>query len=412
MRLLYNFIVRSYVLAIYLAQLSNRKARLWMNGRKGWKPLLAKLQDGSRYIWFHCASAGELEDCAAILLLIKRKYPEKIVLLTFFSPSGYIPAVSSGQYDHVFYLPVDTPGNAKYFLDCVKPDLIFFSRSELWFHFLVEIGQRKIPAFLLGLALTEDSGFLKYRKLFRKALKGFTHICCRDELTLRLLKNEFHITDASVTGNPRYDRVLQRAGEKTYPEIEKFKAESFCIVVGSALSKDIGLVLRTMQLLEDLDIKWIFVPHEPRSKACRQLHKCLERPLIFPGLLHNTSVTNTMIVETTGDLRYLYRYADLALVGGGFSRKGIHNILEPACYGVPVAFGPQHRNYQEALDLQAMRAAHVFCNAAALERIIRARYQQRFNDELAGQIMDYIQANAGTDKRIVAALAPFLPKVK
>jgi 3-deoxy-D-manno-octulosonic-acid transferase len=373
------------------------KAKRWIDGRKGALREFKQLrQANENWIWFHCSSLGEYEDCCEIMHEIARRTPENNVLLTFFSPSGYEALKDSPHVDYVMYLPIDIRSNVSAFLDVLRPSLVVFGRSELWLNYLFELKKRQIPLFLLALKMNSKSGFLRQPafKLYKKGFQCFSHIYCQDQLTTDLLQNSYEILQTTVIGNPRFERIyLETLSAKDFPEIRNFTKDGFTIIVGSYLSKDLELIQTVIPALVELNCKWILVPHEVNQTAIQQLLKC------FPAKSVTYSQRNLLnqdhrilIVDHVGSLKHLYKYADLAIVGGGFNRIGIHNIIEPAVYGLVTLFGPNHRNYQEALDLIVLKAAVVFRTSSELLELISDQIHSSSTDEnKRKEIIQYVQ---------------------
>jgi 3-deoxy-D-manno-octulosonic-acid transferase len=408
---LYRFTVLLYAGIIRTVSPFNAKAHKWVVGRRKTTLLefreKRKLQE--KWMWFHCASLGEYEDCCEVFRDLTQKMSGTRVLLTFSSPSGYEALKNSPDFDQVSYLPVDRPSKVNAFLDILQPSLVLFARSELWINYLSEIHKRRIPLFLISLKMDEKSGFLKWPAilLYRKAFSCFTHIFCQDTRTAALLNRRWGIRATSLTGNTRYNRIFSEFYvPRAYPEIAGFAAGHFTIIVGSYLPRDLKIIRRVIPPLLEMDCRFVLVPHEIGGSEIGQLTSA------FPGLaiayseIQNLdSKHHILVIDHVGSLKHLYKYADLAIVGGGFNSIGIHNVIEPAIYGLVTLFGPNHRNYQEALDLIAMEAGFVFSGSEELLKLIRRQIQKSgtASDERQ-RIHDYVRQNTGDHEAIVSTI--------
>lgn len=414
MILLYDTALFFYYILIWSSSLFNKKAQQWIRGRKNWTMLLSeKRKFNEHWIWFHCSSLGEYEDCREIFKQIKKDNPANKTLLTFFSPSGLEAKKESSEFDLIMYLPFDSKRNAKWFLDILRPQSIFFSRSELWFYFLNEIHKRKIPAFLLSLKMNAKSSFLKWpmRKIFAKCFKAFDHIFCQDEITKELLLGYFKISSVSITGNTRFDRVYAESSS-TYelPHLEKFLGNSFVIVVGSCLPEDEKNIFDALSHLESSSIRCVIVPHEiDGARIDKIVSRNSDRVIRYTNIELLTTSHSVLYIDFVGALRHLYKYARFAIIGGGFDRIGIHNIIEPAAYGVKTTFGPNHKNYQEALDLLRIGGAIIHRNTSELLEIIRDQLTNPATDALKNKIIEYVKDSTGGSKRIIESIRTQFP---
>jgi 3-deoxy-D-manno-octulosonic-acid transferase len=405
MHALYNLIISAYGVAIHLTALFLPKARLWVAGQKNWEQnLSSRVSSKEKWIWFHCSSLGEFEDCHEVLNEIKNRYQSHKFLLTFSSPSGYEVQKNTKVCDIIMYLPLDTPKNSALFLETLKPEIVFFSRSDLWYNYLDQIRERRIPAFLVSLYLFKKSGFLKWpvRGFYRKCFESFTHIFCQTESTRLILFKEFGVSSSSVTGNARIDRISQAAATApSIPHIEKFVKNCFSIVVGSSEPKDEKIIFETYEKLRGLNLKWIIVPHEfETSNFDKMLRKYPGRIIRYSDIHSLKASQDLLFIDFVGSLKHLYKHASFSVVGGGFRKAGIHNIIEPAQYGVKVAFGPNHRSYTEALDLIELGAAETFRTSAELQKIILRQLGSQEANSLKSEIVNYVERNRGAGYRI------------
>ena len=416
MNVLYTSLLFLYYFLVKIASLYNAKAYSWINNRKNWRMLLSqKRKKDEKWIWFHCSSLGEYEDSCEIFHQVIKDNPLKKTILTFFSPSGYEAKKNSDIYSLVMYLPLDTKKNSKYFLDILQPEAIFFSRSELWFNFISQINKRNIPFFLLSLKLTKKNNFLKWPFILKygKCFRTFNHIFCQNEITKKILKNKFDINCTSITGNPRFDRIYAESlSGKNIPYIENFIKDSFVIVAGSTLLKDETIILSVLEQLRLLNLTCIIVPHEIDRERMDMIIKENKSKFIRYSEIELLSISHTVLyLDYVGDLKHLYRFADFAIIGGGFDKIGIHNIVEPAVYGVKTTFGPKHKNYSEALDLIKIGGCRIYNNKKELYEIILNEYNNPKDEILKEEIGNYVKMNTGGSVKILEIIRSEFPNL-
>ena len=336
----------------------NRKAKLWIRGRKAW---LADLQQAigpeEKVIWFHCASLGEFEQGRPVIEASRERFPDHKILLTFFSPSGYEKRKDYNKADHVMYLPLDTRRNAKKMLACLSVEMALFIKYEFWYHFLKRLSMRETPLFLVSGNFRSEQLFFKwYGAWYRKILACFTHIFVQKEDSKQLLA-QIDYNEVTVAGDTRFDRVLQVAGTDFRNEtMESFVKGSDVIVAGSTWEKDEQILELVLKKLPE-QTRWIIAPHELSQAHVESLKKRFPGSVLFTEMDRKIPPqTRVVIVNTIGQLSYLYRYGTIAYIGGGFG-KGIHNILEAVTYGLPVIFGPTYQKFSEAVELALMGGA-------------------------------------------------------
>ena len=353
---LYTLGVVFYTLILKLASLFHPKAKDWVRGRRGWRSsLTAAISPNDTWIWFHCASVGEFEQGRSLIEAIREKFPEKKILLTFFSPSGYNLRKDHPLADVVSYLPSDTPANARDFMQIVQPEMGFFIKYELWINHLLEAHKQNIPLYLVSAKLRAESRFLlgPMSSLYKEAFSSFQHVYVQDELTARLLKGFTGKENISICGDTRFDRVakLPDAFEEV-PHIANFVGDSFVIVCGSTWSHDEKILLASIQALSNRAIKWIIAPHEIKTERIQALtQEFKESHVAYSNITHLTPEHTVLWIDNVGMLSRLYHYSDVVYIGGGFG-GGIHNTQEPAIYGNPVAFGPNHKKFAEAIAMK------------------------------------------------------------
>jgi len=353
MVILYNIGIRIYHLGILISSPFNRKAKLWISGRKNiFGRLQSAIDPSDQIIWFHCSSLGEFEQGRPVIEKMREVSPEKKILLTFYSPSGYEIRKDFPGVDYIFYLPLDTRKNARKFIHIVHPEKVYFIKYEYWFHFLKELEITQTNTFLISAIFRKDQVFFKwYGKWFRRMLKSFNHLFVQDDNSIQIL-SRIGITNVTVSGDTRFDRVFSIAGKaKQYPGIEAFVSDKRTLVMGSTWPGDEEILIRYINESK-LQLKYIIAPHEVHEANIRRIETRVEKnTLRYTGLENSEpEKADVLIIDTIGILSSVYQYGTVAYIGGGFG-KGIHNILEAATFGLPIIFGPQFSRFKEAHDL-------------------------------------------------------------
>lgn len=338
-----------------VSALFNPKAAKWLKGRKNiFERLQKAIPKDAKVIWMHCSSLGEFEQGRPVLEKLRSLYPDHKILLTFFSPSGYEVKKDYDGVDWVFYLPIDSPKNAKRFVEIVHPALIIFVKYEFWYYYLKKIKYRNIPLLLVSALFRKDMSFFKwYGALQRKMLSRFDHLFVQNESSKKLIDKIGLASICSISGDTRFDRVLEIAENfEPIPLIEKFIGSDKCIVAGSTWKED-EEILSQLNLSEK-KIKLIIAPHEINESHLDEIKKLFPTSATLLELKtgNQQPVTgNVLIINSIGLLSRLYKYASIAYVGGALKPMGVHNVLEAAVYGKPVLFGPYYKKYQEAVEL-------------------------------------------------------------
>lgn len=360
---LYRIFILIYITAARLLSLWNAKARALVKGRKG---LLNKIEANlsvaprQNRIWIHCASMGEFEQGRPIIEKLKSNNPDCIIILTFFSPSGYEVRKNYPLANFVYYLPFDTPGNAKKFVDIVQPSVAIFVKYELWYFFLKNLYARKVPTILIAAIFQPRHVYFKaYGSLHRRMLSFLTHLFVQNEASKKLLAG-IGITNVSVAGDTRLDSALAFAQtERAYPLIEAFKGSDKLIIAGSTWIDDENLLHQSLSVLKSHGIKLLLVPHEIHQSHLDKIKEVFNtEELTFYSHSAVRPEHKVMVMDNMGHLAYLYRYADFVWIGGGFTKTGIHNSIEAAVYDKALCWGPRYNRYQEAMDLIAAGAAY------------------------------------------------------
>ncbi len=356
------------------------KARQFVAGRKRWQKILSEKKDNkAKYIWMHCASLGEFEQGRPVIEEIKKQFPEYKIALTFFSPSGYEIRKNYDLADIVMYLPVDTKKNAAEFLNILKPEKAFFVKYEFWYFYISELKKRNIPLFVISAIFRKNQQFFKstpWGKWYRKMLFMFEHIFVQNEESATLLQS-IGIKNYTIAGDTRFDRVASIAkGSKKFPIVEKFKGNAKLIIAGSTWKPDEEIL--TEFINQNRDVKMIFAPHQVSETNINRLSQLLKTPTARFSQIENydPEKLQAIIVDSIGILSSLYKYGDIAYIGGGFG-VGIHNILEAATFGLPVIFGPNHSKFKEAVDLKSEGGAY---SVSSFEQLKTTMYSL-LNDE-------------------------------
>jgi len=416
MKGLYNLGIRLYGLSIFIAGFFNEKARKWRTGRKDiFIKLKDAIQDSDRPLaWFHCASLGEFEQGRPVIETFRKKFPSYKILLTFFSPSGYEVRKDYKEADYVFYLPLDTEPNAKRFIETVKPSIAIFIKYEFWFNYLTQLKNNNIPTFLISAKFREDQYFFKNAgRSFRKYLRYYTALFVQDENSETLLK-EFRISNVILCGDTRFDRVINISHEP-FPIsiIEKFKNKQPLLLCGSTWEEDEKLIFPVYASLIRLGLKakLLIVPHEVSEERIKSIISKYPTTLRYSKATeNNTAPANVMVVDSIGVLSYLYRFADVAYVGGGFG-KGIHNLTEAAVYGIPVLFGPNYKKFIEAEELIKRGGGFSISTENGLEAIISKLLKDPEFRKTCGEAgASYILSGKGATEKIISKLEEILGK--
>ncbi len=361
MRSLYNLGIRLYGFSIFLAGFFNEKAKKWRTGRN---EIFSKLSEAFQsqvepLAWFHCASLGEFEQGRPVIEAFRKKFPQYKILLTFFSPSGYEARNDYKEVDYVFYLPLDTPANAKKFIEIVKPAIAIFVKYDFRINILSALKNKNIPSFIISAKFRNDQYFFKSTGgWFRKQLLNYNTLFLQDEGSEILLK-KYGINNIVVCGDTRFDRVINIA-QQPYSNtlIEKFKNNQILWICGSTWEEDEKIIFPIFQNLirTGQKIKLLIIPHEVSEERIKSIESNYSMTLRYSEATENNiHAANVMILDMMGLLSYLYRYGDIAYVGGGFG-KGIHNLHEASVYGIPVLFGPRtitlviHRVAEELIN--------------------------------------------------------------
>lgn len=404
MKFLYKAGIHLYHLAIKIAVFFNAKASLFVRGRKGWKQkLAAKIDTNARYLWFHCASLGEFEQGRPLIEEVRKQFPQYRIVLTFFSPSGYEIRKNYEQADIIMYLPIDTRRNAKTFIKMIQPEKAFFIKYEYWHFYFDELKKRGIPLYMVSAIFRDNQQFFKknlWGQWYRQMLKKVTHFFVQDEKSARLLQS-LGIQNYTVSGDTRFDRVAaiaENVGE--IPVVDKFKNENLLLVAGSTWQPDEELLATFIN--EQSNLKTIVAPHEVTPANINRLELLFNDSVRFSRLDENSAAGHrVIIIDSIGMLSSLYRYGEIAYIGGGFG-VGIHNILEAATFGLPIIFGPNYRKFKEAVDLNNLGGAFPVNDKASMEKVFKALlFDHNTRKSASEKCKSFVAKNVGSTQIIL-----------
>jgi 3-deoxy-D-manno-octulosonic-acid transferase len=409
MLLLYNLGLHVYYALIRFFSLFNKKAALWINGRRH-----VKYTPFNQCIWFHFASLGEFEQGRPLLEQIKSDHPQSKIVITFFSPSGFEIRKNTPLADAVYYLPLDTAKNAAEFIAAINPTLAIFTKYEYWYHYFNELHTHGTPLYVISGIFRPGQVFFKwYGSLHRRMLGFVSHFFVQDEQSKQLLQS-INITNVTISGDTRFDRVWANAqNPKQLPEIAGFVNNQKTFIAGSTWPADEELIATLVNQYPDW--KFIIAPHEiseekinkliallPANSAVRFSQLTAHLPLTTEALHPN----QTLIIDNIGMLSSLYQYGNIAFIGGGFG-AGIHNTLEAAAFGLPVIFGPNYNRFKEAKDLIAIGAGFSINDEASLKQVVgELANDTAFYNNAHTKAEGYVAGNIGATKAIMAHINP------
>jgi 3-deoxy-D-manno-octulosonic-acid transferase len=396
---LYNLIVHFAGFLLKIMALFSPKMKLFVDGRKVvFLVLEQKIKATDKTIWFHAASLGEYEQGLPVIEKMKEQFPLHKIVVTFFSPSGYEVRKNNTVADVTVYLPLDTKKNAQQFLQLVHPDLVFFIKYEYWPNYLFELKESNTKTYLISGILRQNQLFFKwYGGFYRDALDAFTYFFVQNETSKKLLQ-QLGKTNVAVSGDTRFDRVatiLEKDNSLNF--ISDFKDNTLTIVVGSSWPKDEDLVVNFINS-NTLNVKFIIAPHNIKEDQIQQLKNSITKKTVLYSEKEGKQLADfdVFIIDTIGILTKIYSYADIAYVGGGFGNPGVHNVLEPATFGVPIVIGPNYSHFAEAIALVNMDACVSVNNQKelneALENLIN---NDDIRNEKGHMCSTFVQMNKG-----------------
>ena len=407
---MYNVFIYLYLLGVAVCSRFNEKVRkMWHGERETFSILREKVDPNAKYVWFHAASLGEFEQGRPLMEQLRKDHPEYKILLTFFSPSGYEVRKNYEGADIITYLPIDTITNARRFLRLVHPVMAFFIKYEFWYNYLHILKHRNIPVYSVSSIFRPDQVFFKwFGRQYGRVLNCFTHFFVQNEVSKELLA-KIGITNTTVVGDTRFDRVLQiKEAAKQLPVVEAFKQDYKVFVAGSSWPPDEEIFIKYFN--EHKDWKLIIAPHVIGEDHLQQIEKLLSgRKIVRYKDSSEADVKDAevLIINCYGLLSSIYHYGDVAYVGGGFG-VGIHNLLEAAVWDVPVSFGPNNQKFQEAQALKHSGGFEIHDYEEFARMMDRFAAEPDFLKEQGVKAGHFVKGQAGATQKVMASVDSLL----
>lgn len=405
MYFLYSLLLRIIEKVLPLSGFFSKKMKLFVAGRSTtFASLAAAIQKNDNCIWFHAASLGEYEQGLPVMEAIKALYPNHKIVLSFFSPSGYEVRKNNKIADVTVYLPLDTPQNAERFIRKINPELVFFIKYEYWPNYLKVLADKKIKTYLISGVFRENQLFFKwYGGFYRKALDAFTYFFVQNESS-KILLQHLGKTNVMVSGDTRFDRVATILEKDNLLDfIGEFKNNTPTVVVGSSWPKDENLLVDYLNQSTHA-LKWIIAPHNIKADQINSLKQSIHKKTVLFSEREGKNLADygVFIIDTIGILTKIYSYADLAYVGGGFGHPGVHNLLEPATFGVPIICGPHYSHFAEATALVELGGCISIQSAQELQEALDTLIQNADIRHEKGHICQtFVQMNTGATQKII-----------
>jgi len=393
-------------MAIWIAAFFSPKAKQWMTGRRHlFSHLSSAISTKQYWIWFHAASLGEFEQGRPLLELMRERHPGAGILLTFFSPSGYLVRKDYSGADYVTYMPLDTASNAKRLIEIVKPGVAVFVKYDIWYHHLTALEHAGVPTFLISAHLRKEQIYFKPAARFLgDRLRSLTHIFTQTESCALMLREQGFV-NVTHAGDTRLDRVLTiAAAPKDFSWLRQCFGDGPVLVAGSTWPAD---EKRLFPATRTTGIGLIIAPHEIHEERLQNIERQLPGAIRLSELVKNPVAAGIVIADTMGDLAYLYTVGDVAYVGGGFG-AGIHNILEPIAYGLPVIIGPRFQKFTEAEILVQEGAVRSVKNAGEIVQAIEDFTLSDNREKIRSAITGYVQSQRGATQRIYDYVKSYL----
>lgn len=406
MYFLYNILVLSASFFLNIIAKFNKKLKLFVEGRnQTFQKLSNVISENDKVIWFHCASLGEFEQGRPILEKLKEQYPTYKIVLTFFSPSGYEVRKDYKLADVVCYLPLDTKLNARKFLDITHPELVFFVKYEFWPNILNELKKRSIKTLLVSGIFRKNQVFFKwYGGWMRKALNAFEHFFVQDKNS-KILLHSINFNNVTVSGDTRFDRVYEiTKQDNRLLFIEEFKDNKYTIVAGSTWKEDEELLVKYINNEASENEKFIIAPHNIKKEEIQKLKNSINKKVVLFSEKEQKELNKyqVFIIDTVGILTKIYSYANVAYVGGGYTKSGVHNVLEPATFGIPIVIGPNYHKFNEAIDLVNEEACFVISDSKKLSVLLSKLFQlKQFRETAGNNALKYVIDKTGATTKIL-----------
>lgn len=404
MNFLYNIAVFVTEILLNIIALFDKKIRLFIQGRKNtFTTLESNISETDKTIWFHCASLGEFEQGRPIIEYLKNNFPHYKIVLTFFSPSGFEVRKNYEFVDVIVYLPLDSKSNAQKFISIVHPTMAVFVKYEFWPNLLKQLKKNKIETILVSGIFRKNQAFFKsYGFWMKNSLKAFSHFFVQNSASKKLLE-EIEFNDITISGDTRFDRVIEITKQNNDLDFfERFTQNKNTLVAGSTWPKDEECLVSYINFHASENEKFIIAPHNIEQQEIKRLKDSLNKKTILFSDKEKDNNANVLIVDTIGILTKIYSYADYAYIGGGFGKDGIHNVLEPASFGIPLIIGPNFKKFQEAVDLVELNACEIVNNSEDFKKCLAKLYQDKAYRNKKGKITkEYIINNIGATKIIL-----------
>ncbi|MEO7175963.1 MAG: glycosyltransferase N-terminal domain-containing protein [Saprospiraceae bacterium] len=408
---LYQVIIGIALFGLRIAALFNAKLKEWLDERKlTLQKIAEKLDRNKPTIWMHCSSLGEFEQGRPVFEKLKKAYPNHQFLLTFFSPSGYAIRRNYPEADLVCYLPFDNKRLVLPYLDALNIELAIFVKYDIWPILLLEMKKRNIPAILISAQFRPGQIYFQpWGSFMRKSISTFRHIFVQQNESQSLLRS-IAIVNVTCVGDTRIDRVLEIVAElKPIPAIEHFLQGKKAFIAGSTWSPDEALIFDILDKLQELDMPLIIVPHDISEGHLADIETKVGCPIIRYSKM-NGSIPNAptiLLVDSIGTLAAMYQYAALTYIGGGFGR-GIHNTLEPAAFGRPIIFGPNHHKFPEALGFMSAGGGFEIRNSEDLQHILDTLSDESKRNQLGSANLQFLYRHQGASDHIVTFIQHML----
>ncbi|MCB9201733.1 MAG: 3-deoxy-D-manno-octulosonic acid transferase [Flavobacteriales bacterium] len=354
-KILYKLTVRIIYLVIYLYSFINSKARKWIKGRNNTNLIFSERDYSKKLIWMHASSLGEYEQGLPVFNELKKQFNDYQFAISFYSPSGYDVISKKNKEDFIFYFPLDTTKQAKRLIKNLQPSMLILVKYDYWYITLHHLIKNNIPIYVISAKFKPSFiAFKKYGKWFYSIFKKINYFFVQDEKSLQILK-ENNINHVIVAGDTRFDRVKELINiPKTLDFLDEFKDNKLLFVAGSTWKKDNDLLSETYKNRYE-KLKFVIVPHEINKDYMQLLKQKFPNSILYSEIdsLEDKNISDykALIIDTIGILTKIYAYADISYVGGAFDHDGVHNVLEPAVFGVPVLFGTNIKKYKEAQEL-------------------------------------------------------------
>lgn len=405
---LYNSLIFLSQLFIWPTQFFSKKMKLFVSGRRGvFNTLQKHFTASDTVVWFHCASLGEFEQGVPIMQAIKEKHPSYKLLVTFFSPSGYEVKKNFPLATVVTYLPMDTKPNVKKFIATARPSIAFFVKYEFWPNYLFELKKNKIPTFLISGLFRKEQLFFRSKESFMKeVLECFEHFFVQDIASQKLLSS-IGINRSTANGDTRFDRVSKQIEiDNHVPFLEEFIAGATCIVCGSTWPEDEAIILPFLNQEENKNVKFIIAPHKIEISKIKSLQEhILGKSVLYSEINESSLTAQVLIIDSVGKLTKIYSYGDIAYVGGAMGNTGLHNILEPATFGVPIVIGKNYSKFPEAVKLEDLAGLYSISTAKKCSALFHKLIKDGKFRSQTGMIAEhYINSNTGATAEVMEYL--------